>query len=28
LDRGEGLDGATAQAQLRHRSHARRSAPA
>jgi hypothetical protein len=26
LDRGEGLDGATALAQLRHRSHARRSA--
>ena len=24
LDRGEGLDGATALAQLRHRSHARR----
>jgi hypothetical protein len=28
LDRGEGLDGATALTQLRHRSHARRSAPA
>jgi len=28
LDRGEGLDGATALAQLRHRSQARRSAPA
>ena len=28
LDRGEGLDGATALAQLHHRSHARRSAPA
>jgi hypothetical protein len=28
LDRGEGVDGATALAQLRQRSHGRRPAPA